>query len=245
LFCYFPNNYTWSSAVMLCLMAGGQLGQIDRWLASLRNDAPDVDAWAAAWDNAAPDQVEHAKQDLRQGFRRSASARYLRASTYYLTGERQTPRSDEKPQLRGGAAGLRHREPLLRAPDRAGRDRLPRRGPASRKSSTASSARSSPIAASPAWSSTPPAPMNRCGCHSSTTICSTGRPTSSAAVPRCTPAATQRLGCSFRSSDERLTYRTFVQEDGPDEISATIADFIYVCRQASPNHSFTDRPRQR
>jgi hypothetical protein len=91
LFCYFPNNYTWSSAVMLCLMAGGQLGQIDRWLASLRNDAPDVDAWAAAWDNAAPDQEEHAKQDLRQGFRRSASARYLRASTYYLTGERQTP----------------------------------------------------------------------------------------------------------------------------------------------------------
>jgi hypothetical protein len=39
LFYYFPNNYTWSSAVMLCLMAGGQLGQIDRWLASLRNDA--------------------------------------------------------------------------------------------------------------------------------------------------------------------------------------------------------------
>jgi hypothetical protein len=49
LFYYFPNNYTWSSAVMLCLMAGGQLGQIDRWLASLRNDAPDVDAWATAW----------------------------------------------------------------------------------------------------------------------------------------------------------------------------------------------------
>jgi hypothetical protein len=29
-FYYFPNNYTWSCAVMLCLMAGGQLGQIDR-----------------------------------------------------------------------------------------------------------------------------------------------------------------------------------------------------------------------
>ena len=82
MFYYFPNNYTWSSAVMLCLMAGGQLGQIDRWLAPLRNGDPDVDAWAAAWDNAAPDQEEHAKQDLRQGFRRSASARYLRASTY-------------------------------------------------------------------------------------------------------------------------------------------------------------------
>ncbi|HXO52196.1 MAG TPA: alpha/beta fold hydrolase, partial [Mycobacterium sp.] len=91
MFYYFPNNYTWSSAVMLCLMAGGQLGQIDRWLAPLRNGDPDVDAWTAAWDNAAADQEEHAKQDLRQGFRRSASARYLRASTYYLTGERQTP----------------------------------------------------------------------------------------------------------------------------------------------------------
>jgi hypothetical protein len=29
-FYYFPNDYTWSSAVMLCLMASGQLGQIDR-----------------------------------------------------------------------------------------------------------------------------------------------------------------------------------------------------------------------
>jgi alpha-beta hydrolase superfamily lysophospholipase len=74
-FHYFPNNYTWSSAVMLSLMAGGQLGQIDRWLAPLRTGDPDV----------------HAEEDLRQGFRRSASARYFRASTYYLTGERQTP----------------------------------------------------------------------------------------------------------------------------------------------------------
>jgi hypothetical protein len=43
------------------------------------------------WDNAAAEQEEHAKQDLAQGFPRSACARYLRASTYYLTGERQTP----------------------------------------------------------------------------------------------------------------------------------------------------------
>ena len=104
MFNYFPNNYSWSSAVMLCIMAGGQLGQIDRWLAPLRNGDPDIRAWTTAWDNAAEDQEEHAKQDLRQGFRRSASARYLRASTYYLTGERQTPPGPAK--TRSYAAAL-------------------------------------------------------------------------------------------------------------------------------------------
>ncbi|MBB5167811.1 hypothetical protein HNP02_007818 [Mycobacterium sp. AZCC_0083] len=109
MFSYFPNNYTWSSAVMLCLMAGGQLGQIDRLLASLRNGDPDIDAWTAAWGNAAADREGHAKQDLRQGFTRSASARYLRASTYYLTGERQTPPGLAK--SRSYAAGLFARFP--------------------------------------------------------------------------------------------------------------------------------------
>ena len=104
MFNYFPNNYSWSSAVMLCIMAGGQLGQIDRWLAPLRNGQADIHAWTTAWDNAAADQEEHAEHDLRQGFRRSASARYLRASTYYLTGERQTPPGPAK--TRSYAAAL-------------------------------------------------------------------------------------------------------------------------------------------
>jgi hypothetical protein len=88
---YFPGNYTWSAAVALSMMAGGQLGQIDRWLAPLRDSEQDADAWTKAWDGAAGEQAEHAADDARAGFRRSASARYLRASTYYLTGERQTP----------------------------------------------------------------------------------------------------------------------------------------------------------
>ncbi len=88
---YFPGNYTWSAAVALSMMAGGQLGQIDRWLAPLRDSEQDADAWTKAWDGAAGEQEEHAADDARAGFRRSASARYLRASTYYLTGERQTP----------------------------------------------------------------------------------------------------------------------------------------------------------
>ena len=107
MFSYFPNHHTWSSAVMLCLMAGGQLGQIDRWLAPLRDGNPDSQAWSTAWDNAAAEQEEHAKEDLAQGFPRSASARYLRASTYYLTGERQTPPHAAHAVMRGSYAAPR------------------------------------------------------------------------------------------------------------------------------------------
>jgi dipeptidyl aminopeptidase/acylaminoacyl peptidase len=89
-FSYFPDNYMWSSAVMLSIMGGGELGQIDRWLAPLREAEPDPGAWAKAWDGAGAQQEEYAEQDLRRGLRRSASARYLRASNYHLTGERQT-----------------------------------------------------------------------------------------------------------------------------------------------------------
>jgi alpha-beta hydrolase superfamily lysophospholipase len=81
----------WSSAVMLSIMAGGELGQIDRRLAPIREAEPDPDAWTKAWDGAGAEQEDCGDEDLRRGLRRSASARYLRAANYYLTGERQTP----------------------------------------------------------------------------------------------------------------------------------------------------------
>jgi Esterase FrsA-like len=95
-FQYFPDNYMWSSGLNLAMMAGGDLGQIDRWLSPLRQGDPDVDAWTKAWDSAGAQQEEHAIDDLRRGFARSAGERLLRASTYYLTGERQTPLSPAK-----------------------------------------------------------------------------------------------------------------------------------------------------
>jgi hypothetical protein len=186
-FYYFPNNHTWSSAVMLCLMAGGQLGQIDRWLAPLRGADPDSHAWTTAWDNAAAQQEEHAKADLQQGLTRRASARYLRASTYYLTGERQTPPGPAKTRsyaaaLHAFAAAMQHcAHPSERVEIDSADGVLPGHlipahatGPprwsssttdstSRRKSSTASSASSSLSAALPAWSSTPPAPVNRFG----------------------------------------------------------------------------------
>jgi dipeptidyl aminopeptidase/acylaminoacyl peptidase len=89
-FKYFPNNYMWSSAVLLSITAGGELGQIDRQLAPLRAAEADPDAWTKAWDTAGALQVEYAERDLGRGYRRSASERYRRAANYYLTGERQT-----------------------------------------------------------------------------------------------------------------------------------------------------------
>ena len=101
MFEYFPENYTWSSAVLLSLMAGGQLGQIDHSLAPLREAArnggkPDPHAWTAAWDSMASQQEAEAVVDADNGYHRSASARYLHAAIYHLTGERQTAPGPEK-----------------------------------------------------------------------------------------------------------------------------------------------------
>jgi hypothetical protein len=80
-FYYSPNNYMWSSALTLSMMAGGQLNQIDRRLSPLRDGDPDIDDWTKASDSAAAQQEEHAADDLRRGFARSAGERFLRAST--------------------------------------------------------------------------------------------------------------------------------------------------------------------
>ena len=50
MFSYFPGNYVWSSAFMLALMAGGELSQMDRWLAPLRDAGPEPDT--GAWTKA-------------------------------------------------------------------------------------------------------------------------------------------------------------------------------------------------
>ncbi|WP_089102845.1 alpha/beta hydrolase [Streptomyces hyaluromycini] len=91
MFEYFPKNYMWSGAVTLSIMAGGELGQIHRAMAPLRDTEPDADAWANAWDGAGALQAELGETELQLGLRRAAIARFLRASTYHLTGERQTP----------------------------------------------------------------------------------------------------------------------------------------------------------
>lgn len=91
MFEYFPGNYTWSAAFYLALMAGGQFGQMARGLARLREGAADAEAWDEAWGELASQDERQAELDLRDGYRRSAGVRYLRAAEYRLSGERQMP----------------------------------------------------------------------------------------------------------------------------------------------------------
>ncbi len=92
MFEYFPGNYAWSSAVNLALMAGGSLGDIHRWLHPLRAaDRPDPEAWSAAWAQMAYRQELLAAADAEAGYLATAGARYLRASVYHSTGQRQLP----------------------------------------------------------------------------------------------------------------------------------------------------------
>jgi dienelactone hydrolase len=105
MFHYFEDNYMWSAAVSLALMADGQLGQIDRFLAPLRIGKPDSNGWTKAWNEMANQQIRLAERDVKNGFALSASSRYLRASTYLLTGERQTPLGTAKTETYEAALG--------------------------------------------------------------------------------------------------------------------------------------------
>ena len=96
MFAYFNDNYTWSSAFLLGLMAGGQLGELDRFLSPLRGQSPTSDAWDKAWTAMANQQEQLAQEDLRQGYGGSAGARLFRASMYHFCGERQLPLGERK-----------------------------------------------------------------------------------------------------------------------------------------------------
>lgn len=96
MFQYFPGNYPWSSAFNLALMAGGSLGDLDRWLGPLREGDPDNEAWGKAWEAMARQQEELAERDLKAGRRRTAGARLRRACVYHQSGERQIPPGEEK-----------------------------------------------------------------------------------------------------------------------------------------------------
>ena len=96
MFYYFPENYTWWSAFHLALMAGAQFGEMDRWLAPLKDLEPNAELWGKAWSDMAGQPEDEAALDLKEGYRRSAGARYLRAAVYRFSGERQVPPGAEK-----------------------------------------------------------------------------------------------------------------------------------------------------
>jgi hypothetical protein len=65
---HFPEIDPRSSAVALPTMAGGQLGEIGRWLSRLCERDPNIDFQFRVRDSAGAQREEHARDDLRPGY---------------------------------------------------------------------------------------------------------------------------------------------------------------------------------
>jgi dipeptidyl aminopeptidase/acylaminoacyl peptidase len=91
MFHYFPDQHTWSAQFVMGLWAGGQFGEMHRWLDGLREGERSEAAWEKAWNGMAKQQEDIASADVKAGYRRSAGSRYLRAAVYRFCGERQIP----------------------------------------------------------------------------------------------------------------------------------------------------------
>ncbi|MCY1201017.1 2,6-dihydropseudooxynicotine hydrolase [compost metagenome] len=92
MFLYFPTNYTWSLAVLRCLMSGGSFGDVAWACAGLqeaarkgpRGDAP---AWTAAWTRLASQTEETAEAAFEAGHHVTARGAYYRAAQYFQWAE--------------------------------------------------------------------------------------------------------------------------------------------------------------
>lgn len=101
----FRTNYVWNLAVNLALGSGGVIGEVDEICRSLaaaaiRNDDPAQEEFLQAWLKMAGRVHAAARADERAGHLYSAARKFLRASMYYLTAERQAhPKDPRKPML--------------------------------------------------------------------------------------------------------------------------------------------------
>ena len=63
MFYYFPENYTGSSAFHLALMARAQFGEMDRWLAPVKDRELNAENWGKEWSDMAQQQEDEAALD--------------------------------------------------------------------------------------------------------------------------------------------------------------------------------------
>ncbi len=105
MFEYFPNNYTWSLAVMGALNAGGQIGEIDEACRPLKEhaahnaflaDQTPQRAWFESWLKLAERVERLGRADEDAGHPLSAGRKYLRAAMYYLAAERMLSHKDPR-----------------------------------------------------------------------------------------------------------------------------------------------------
>jgi dienelactone hydrolase len=105
MFEYFPDNYTWSLAVMSALNRGGQISEVDEacrplrqiaGIKALHGDQTQQRAWFESWMKLA-ERVEHlARADEEARHPLSAGRKYLRAGIYYLLAERMPSHKDPR-----------------------------------------------------------------------------------------------------------------------------------------------------
>ena len=105
MFEYFPNNYTWSLAVMSALNRGGQISEIDEACRPLREhagkkalggDPGAQQAWFESWMKVAERVERLGRADEEAGHPLSAGRKYLRAGLYYLLAERMPSHKDPR-----------------------------------------------------------------------------------------------------------------------------------------------------
>jgi dienelactone hydrolase len=93
MFEYFPENYTWSLAVMSALNRGGQIAEVHEACRPLRDiacrkDAAAQEAWFQSWVRVAERVERLADADAERSRLLSAGRKYLRAGLYFLLAER-------------------------------------------------------------------------------------------------------------------------------------------------------------
>ena len=96
----FPGNYTWSGAVRSAIGSsiggGGEIGEIYRVCAALKERAGDNAAWFVEWNKMGEKVALLAEQAEEKGYLQTASATYMRAAHYIQIGERlRQPRTPE------------------------------------------------------------------------------------------------------------------------------------------------------
>ncbi len=102
---YFPNNYTWSLAVMSALNRGGQIAEVDEACRPLKEiagtkalagDPTQQRAWFESWMRVAERVQRLGEADEAAGHPLSAGRKYLRAGIYYLLAERMPSHKDPR-----------------------------------------------------------------------------------------------------------------------------------------------------
>src|SRR5688572_23381488 len=105
MFEYFPNNYTWSLAVMSALNRGGQISEVDEacrplkeiaGVKALGGDQTQQRAWFESWMKLAERVERLGRGDEASGHSLSAGRKYLRAGIYYLLAERMPSHKDPR-----------------------------------------------------------------------------------------------------------------------------------------------------